>query len=365
MQTLRERTSVSRRIFAMNIRRRWCDLSVCVGALFVGLLWGGSVRAADAAHGPATVAEAAKVIDLANLPLIKGAEEAKHRSLASVSYNVENVSSKSAFEFYRKRLTDMKWKELPNGYSSEQGASGTFARDGYSLSLSVFPTGKPDSISVMLKNHGNVDLAKLPLPPGTKPFFGGPTSAAFITEKPVEETSQAVEKLLAAKGWQRYGTAGTSLFFKQNAVRLLASIASAPAQGGKTVLTYSSELMSVELPAPADTIGLQYSDSAKQLFFDSKQPKEEIFDFYRQALKKAGWEVTTEAPIQLDFKDALIFRNAPKAMLTLTLHELSDEKGVNRVLLRHQTAAELAEIERLIKEEKEKQKLEEEKRKSQ
>ena len=319
-------------------------------ALILGLPTANQVRGADPVRTPATVSEAAKVINLGAVPLIKGAEKPKQRNLASVSYDVA-ATSQGAFEFYRKLLLTQKWKELPNGYSSDQGANGTFTRDGFLLSLTVFPMGKPGLVNVMLMNHGNVDLAKLPLPPGTKPFYSAPTNAAVITETPVEATGKALYKLLLAKGWQPYGTAGDSMFFKQHAIRLTANVAAAPAQGGKTVITYSGELMSVDLPAPAETIGLQYSDVTTQLFFDSKQSSADIFDFYRQTLAKAGWEATTKLPIKLDFKDALIFRNPHKDMLTLTVQGLTDDKGVNRVLLRHQTAAELAEIERLIKEE--------------
>jgi hypothetical protein len=144
--------------------------------------------------------------------------------------------------------------------------------------------------------------------------------------------------------------AGDVLFFKQNAVRLAARISTAPAQGGKTVIDYSTELMSVDLPAPADTVGLQYTDVNTQLFFDAKTSEQDIVGFYRPTLAKAGWEATTEKPIKIDFKDVLIFRNPKKNMLTL---EMYDVDGKTRVLLKHQSSAEAAEIERQIKAESE------------
>jgi hypothetical protein len=180
-------------------------------------------------------------------------------------------------------------------------------------------------------------------------------NASFITEASREQTADACRKLLLAQGWEPYGMAGDVLFFKQNAVRLAARISTAPAQGGKTVIDYSTELMSVDLPAPADTLGLQYADVNTQLFFDAKMSEKDLVGFYRPTLAKAGWEATTEKPIKIDFKDIMIFRNPTKDMLTL---EMNDVDGKTRVLLKHESAAEVAEIERRIDAEMERRKAE-------
>jgi hypothetical protein len=332
-----------------------CWPSLFLVAVIVEIAGALAAHAADAPSGsPATVTEATKVIDLAMLPLMAGAEPPQHRNVAGLSYTAPGTV-KSAFEFHRKQLIDRQWKELPGGYVSDQATAATFARDGFSLSLSVYPTGKAGAVSVTLTNHGNVDLSKLPVPPGVKPFFGGPVNASYITETSVEQTADACRKLLLANGWQPYGMAGDVLFFKQYAVRLAARISTAPAQGGKTVIDYSTELMSVDIPAPADTVGLQYTDVNTQLFFDAKASAQDIVGFYRPTLAKAGWKATTEKPIRIDFKDVLIFRNPKKDMLTL---EMYDVDGKTRVLLKHQSAAEVAEIERRIDAESERRKAE-------
>lgn len=330
-------------------------IRILIVAVFFGITGDYIINAAETL--PATVAEAVKVIDLRTLPLMVGAEPPQHRNVAGLSYTAPGTV-KSVFEFHRKQLLGNKWKELPGGYVSDQAANATLARDGFSLSISVFPAGKVGAVSVTIINHGNVKLSNLPVPPGVKPFFGGPVSASYITETSKEQTADACRKLLLAKGWQPYGMAGDVLFFKQNAVRLAARISTAPAQGGKTVVDYSTELMSADLPAPADTIGLQYADVNTQLFFDVTTGKQEIIDFYRPTLAKAGWEATTENPIKIDFKNVLIFRNPIKDMLTL---EMSDVDGKTRVLLKYQSAAEVAEIEQRIKANFERQKAEENK----
>lgn len=305
---------------------------------------------------PATIAEARKVLDLGTLPLPKGAEEPNHRNLGGLSCNVAGTV-KSVGEFYRKQLIERKWKEAAGGYSTDQTVSATFQRDGYTVSLTVYEAGKPGVVSVMLMNFGNIDLAKLPVPPGAKTLFAGPASLMLVTATPVEATVKACQKMLTDKGWQPYGTAGDSYTFKQNAIRLMATIAVAPGQGGKTVITYSSELMSVDLPAPAETIGLQYSDSVSQLFFDTAAKPAEVVEFYTKTLDKAGWKPTTKNLVKIDFKEFMFFRNPEKDMLTL---EVTEVDGKTRILLKHQTAAVVAEIEKRAKEAAEKKKKEEE-----
>ena len=327
-----------------HLKSRW--LSRLFVAMILEIAASLAAHAADAPSGsPATVGEAAKVLDLATLPLMAGAEPPQHRNLACLFYTAPGTV-KSVFEFHRKQIIDKQWKQVPGGYISDQTSNATFVRDGFSLSMTVYPTGKAGAVSVMLTNHGNVDPSKLPVPPGVKPFFGGPVNASYITETSVEKTADACRKLLLAKGWQPYGTAGDVLFFKQNAVRLAARISTAPAQGGKTVIDYSTELMSVDLPAPADTVRLQYADVNTQLSFDAKTSEQDIVRFYLTTLAKSGWEATTKNPIKIDFKDMLIFRNRKKDMLTL---EMNTVEGKTRVLLRHQSAAEVAEIERQVK----------------
>jgi hypothetical protein len=330
----------------------WSILHVCCAALMATT---GACSADTVESGPpATVAEAAKVLDLATFPLVKGAEKLNHRHLAGLSYNAPGTV-KEVFEFQRKQLTEQKWKELPGSYISDQAASAAFARNGFSVSVSVSPSGDDGAVSVTIINHGNIQLSKLSIPAGVKPFYGGPVNASYITETPVEKTSEECRKLLLEQGWQPYGAAGDVQFFKQNAIRLSARVSSAPAQGGKTVIDYSTLLMSRDLVAPADTEGLQYTDTPAQLFFDTKATQQDVVNFYQQTLAKADWEATTENLIKIDFKELMIFRNPQEDMLTL---ELTDVDGKTRVLLKFQSAAEIAELDRLVKADAERKKLE-------
>lgn len=326
---------------------RWICVSTVCALLGLGTLEAVR-RAAGAETSPAkaaAVAEAAKVLDLTTFPVPKGVTTARNRSIAGMFYEVPGAV-KENFQFQRDQLLKQGWKELPGAPVSEQSGSGTFTRDGFTVSVMVFPTGKAGTVAVTLSNHGNVAVGKLPVPAGAKPFYDTPVSAAFLTEAPVEKSVEECRKLLLAQGWQPYGSAGNSWYFKQNAVRLSAQIAAAPAQSGKTVITYSTEQLSADLPAPEDSQNLQYADVTKQLSFDTSRSQDDTASFYRAALSKAGWQPTTEKPIQIDWKHVLIFRNPPGDMLTLEMYTV---EGKLRVQLKHQSAAEVAAAERELK----------------
>lgn len=287
---------------------------------------------ASLAAGPATVAEAAKTLNLAKFPRLPMANPPQTATVANLSYSAP-AKVDAAYKFQKTTLEKQGWKELPGGYVTDQYASGTFSKNGYKVSVSVIPDG--ETAGVMLNSHGNVDLAKLPLPAGTKPLYEGPVSRMVVTEAAAAETKAAIRELLKKAGWSAYGVAGETDFFRQNAVRLGVTVQSAPAQGNKTVIDMQATLMSVELPAPESAEGLQYSDSTMAISFDSPQSIPELCDYYRKALAPAGWKATTDQPIKLDFREALIFRNPAKELAELQVHTF---EGKTRALLKFQTA---------------------------
>jgi hypothetical protein len=94
---------------------------------------------ADTIKTPATVEQAAKVLDLATFPLMDGAKSAESRHVANLSY-VAPGDAKKALEFHRKAFGTQGWKELPNSSVSGQSASAMFARDGFVVAVSVVPS---------------------------------------------------------------------------------------------------------------------------------------------------------------------------------------------------------------------------------
>ncbi|MBI1309921.1 hypothetical protein GC176_01335 [bacterium] len=299
----------------------------------------------------ATVADAVRVLDLNAFQAMPGAAEPVNRTVARLSYNVTS-NCQAAFDFHRAKLLQLKWTEEPGSAVTEQYASGMFSRDGFLASLSATPLGDPKQpglINVSLTLHGNVDLKKLPQPPNLKEIYVGPQVAMYATSASVADTTAAARELLLKAGWQPYGQTQGSQWYKQNAVRLTVTIGAAPAQGGATSVSYSAEQLSADVPAPADTVQLQYADSTKQILFDTKDSEDGIIDFYRKKLGESGWKSTTDNPVKIGFRDTMIFRDPAQDMFTLEMYPIKDE-NVLRVTMKYQTAAEVAEIEKQVKE---------------
>jgi hypothetical protein len=301
---------------------------------------------AGAIKTPATVEQAAKILDLSTFPLMDGAKSAESRHVANASY-VAPGDAKKALEFYRKTFVAQGWKELPNSSITGESASAMFSRDGFVVSLSVIPY-EQSSVSIMLQNLGNVKPGKLPVPPGAKPVYQGDSTAMYETDAAVPATAEACRSAFVAQGWVPYGTAGDSAMFKQNANLATVTVSSAPARGGKTIIQYSNQLISADIPAPPNVEDLRYVDQPPELTF-AMANQDAIVDFYRKTLATAGWKSTMDKMVDVDGGPTMIFRNPAKEMIRLSMpYVLGDKLGVS---VRFQSAAEIAELDRRIKEE--------------
>jgi hypothetical protein len=304
---------------------------------------------ADANKTPATVEQAAKVLDLSAFPLMEGAKPPGSRQMANLSY-LASGDVKTGFEFNRKALLAQGWKELPNSSVTEQAASAMFGRGGFVVSLSVSPSGEAGKLYVMLQNMGNVKPGKLPVPPGAKVVYVGDPTAMYSTDAAVPATVDTCRNLLVAQGWVPYGNAGDSATFKQNAILVTATVSSAPAQGGKTMIQYSTQQMSADIPAPPNVEDLRYADEPPELSFATTASQEDVVDSCRKTLASAGWKSTMDKLVDIDEKPTMIFRNPAKDMLTLTMWGGPGGKQL-LVSVRYQSASEIAELDRKIKEE--------------
>jgi hypothetical protein len=300
---------------------------------------------ADAIKTPATVEQAAKVLDLSTFPLMDGAKPLESPQVANLFY-LATGDAKTAFEFNRKALVSQGWKELPNSSVTEQSASAMFSRNGFVVSLSIIPYEKTGQ-QVRLQNQGNVKPGKLPVPPNAKPVYVGDSSANYVTDDAVPATADACRNVFVAQGWVPYGDAPDTAVFKKNAILATAYISSAPAQGGKTSIQYSTQLISADIPAPQGVEDLRYVDEPPELTFATAN-QDAIVDFYRKTLSAAGWKSTMDKMVDVDGKPTMIFRNPTKEMITLSVpYVLGDKLGVS---VRFQSAAEIAERDRRIKE---------------
>ncbi len=294
---------------------------------------------------PATPAEAAQVLDQRALPLLGGdAAQEVSRTLAQLSYETK-AGVKMAFDHHQQALQAAKWVELDGTQVTDDYASAVFTNGPYRLSLSVTPSYDPSKkgvVNIRVIQHGNIDTSALPVPAGAKPFYKTNVDTAYLAEGAVEDTRAQVRALLLQAGWEPYGSAGDVEDFKQNAVKLSARVAEAPAQAGKTLINYATVLMSADLPTPADALRMQYSETPTQISVDLKGSLADAAATYRKALGERGWKPTTEQPIQERFEQFWIFRNPSKDYIEI---KLRDVDGIARLLIRYRTNAELEEQE--------------------
>jgi hypothetical protein len=304
-----------------------------------------STTPVEAIKTPATVEQAARVLDLSTFPLMDIAKPPASRQVASLFY-LATGDVKTAFEFNRKELIGQGWKEQPNTSVTDQSATATFSHNGFVVYLSVAATADGTQ-QVRLQNQGNVKPGQLPVPPGTKPVYVGDSTAMYSTEATVPATTDACRNVFLAKGWVPYGVAGDSAFFKQNAILATATVLSPPKQGGKTMIQYLSQLISADIPAPPEVEDLRYVDEPPELTFATTN-QDAIVDFYRKTLATAGWKSTMDKMVDVDEKPTMIFRNPAKDMLTLATSGML--RGKLLFSVRFQSAAEIAERDRKIKE---------------
>jgi hypothetical protein len=115
------------------------------------------------------------------------------------------------------------------------------------------------------------------------------------------------------------------------------------------MIQYSSQLISSDIPAPQGVDDLRYVDEPPELTFATANT-DAVVEFYRKALAAAGWKSTMDKMVDVDEKPTMIFRNPAKEMITLSV-PYNYGGGKLGVSVRFQSAAEIAELDRRIKEE--------------
>lgn len=300
---------------------------------------------------PATVQEAAKTIDLGQAPTPEGAEIAQ-QNIAVLSYQAKEKVA-DAFARHQKHLKSLGFKQEQGEMVSEQYASAAFSKSKFRISLTITPSG-PDLVLVTLNNLGNIRPSEIPLLPGGKTVYSGPDTAIFTVEQGVDDARTALKEHLKKLGWTPYGDADPISIFKQNGIRLVAMVTAAPGQQGKTTINLSCHQVSADLPVPENAEQIQYADASKpHVGFETTLSEAEVYDFYRTALAKEGWEPTTKEPITESFEKILIFYNKGMGNIFVKVRQI---EGKQRVMVEHFSLAEWARIEKRAAERKEKSK---------
>ncbi len=284
----------------------------------------------------ATVADARAVLDLSVEPIADPVDD-PGLGVASQSFTAAGNAA-DVGRAINQRLEGSGLKAMDGSTFTNDYASATYKKFGFNFSLMVMPSGEPGKVRVALMNHGNVDVAMLPKPDGTRDLYVQPASGIFVCELSVDDAKRICREQLQRDGWEWFGDTAVSFFMRQNAVRLQVMCSDSPANPGKATLQFSTEQMSSALPTIADLVRIAYSDTTMTLDGDSKLPAGEFVTTYRKKLESEGWKATTENPIKIDFREHLIFRNVDNELAELIYQSVD---SITRFELKFQTAAQV------------------------
>jgi hypothetical protein len=312
----------------------------------------------DTPREPATVEETARLLDLTKVPLLPEHRLVGRRKLGRVNYQAKG-EVKTAYEFHRNNLIEQGWKELPDARISVEEAQSKFMREGFLVTLGM--SQDKELVGVSLYNLGNVRPATLPVPADVKTEHQGPTQANYVTKGKIADVAEACRKVLMDKGWQPYGSisydqkvyAGQRMEFKKNAILLHVSVSTYENRPGDTTISYSTGVVSADLPASANANKLTYSDDDKILTFETPDAVATVIGFYRDTLAKQSWKPTKEPEGATEA--TVYFRNPAGDLITLKVKGSGEATNVR---VNHLTAAEIAELDRAIKAKEEREEKE-------
>lgn len=267
----------------------------------------------SAAVVAATLAHARAVLDLSRLPLPPGAEVSATATPAATGFKTSTAVD-ATFAAQRATLEASGWSLVGDAQVYPQSASGVFGKEGYVLSLTVMPDGAGSM--VQMQHHGNVDLSTLSPPEGVDVRFAQAVSAIWETAAAPDVAAAMLREALLGEGWEDYGEAGPMRYFRKNAIRLSTMTNAGPE--GKTMHHLGVELLSAQIPRPADATRADFDGGAQTLRVQHAGPIESLVQSYSSRLAADGWKSSLDAPISEEGNQVMTWRNGADDLLVLT-----------------------------------------------
>ncbi len=163
---------------------------------------------------------------------------------------------------------------------------------------------KPKSEQQAEKAESGVfDSSKLPRVKGAKQIYAGAETTIFVSPDPIGPTASALDKALAAAGWQKYVAPHTAyresatmrtIMLKKGSHALNVFITVAPAQNNAITVQYSALPLKTDLPFTKDASNIEYSPDRPLLTLVTAEPADKILDFYRKEMAERGWFLWSE-----------------------------------------------------------------------
>ncbi len=152
-------------------------------------------------------------------------------------------------------------------------------------------------------DNGAFDASRLPRVSGAKEVFASPATTIFTSPDSVAQTADALDKSLAAGGWQKYIAPNTAysadpqtriMSLKKGTQALNVFISIAPAQNNATSVQYSALPLKTDLPFAKDASNIEYSPERALLTLVTAEPIDKTLDFYRKEMDARGWSMWSE-----------------------------------------------------------------------
>lgn len=180
--------------------------------------------------------------------------------------------------------------------------------------------------------------ADLPRPGGLKTVIETPHTAVYQAPGSADSTRNDAEKALLSAGWEPYGHAGETRYFKKGTVRVLVTVTPPPAPDGPTMVTYATESMSADLPLPSGVTEVQYSDRTKHLGFTTVSTAIDLAADYGKLLAPAGWFTRMEQPDKDGLDWIMVYRHPTEGKIQLAMRP---GEGTVRAAVTYQTQQEV------------------------
>jgi hypothetical protein len=307
-------------------------------------------------NGPAEAEPPFELLDLDAFGMLPDAKPPMMRSRTMLMYEASGKAL-ATYASIKDKLAAAHWRELPGGTSSAEyeSATGYFKRGDHVLSVSVSKASDPGMLDISIQHNGNLDVSKLPLPKDAQSVYSFPNTAGYTTAGGVDETSKAFGDAMIAAGWTVFESSPGSTTYKRGAQTLHAYISSAPAQGGKTMMQLSPQLLPADLPLPPNAEEVRFSHGPVELRFTYPGSWDEVAKFYQTEMPRVGWTATSENLIKNEHDAFQIYRNSEKALAEL---KVQTRGGRTQVTLEYQSPRVFEEHEKAFEEYRKKKEAE-------
>jgi hypothetical protein len=192
---------------------------------------------------------------------------------------------------------------LTSGCSKSDDANKSEASAKSESAAKSEPAAKPEAAPKVQPANDVFDTSRLPRVAGGKQITASPAITIFTSPDPVPQTADALDKALAAAGWQKFVAPSTAVSSDQNmgtmslkkgSQGLSVFITVAPAQNNATSVQYAALPLKTDLPFTADATNIEYAPDRALLTLVTAEPTDKTLDFYRRELATRGWQLWSD-----------------------------------------------------------------------